>query len=168
MKKILFFIVGLIICLGILGQSEKPRQMLYSDLGVITINKEGGTVSIGGYITIQKEYLQNQIQNSIQEVKQEVYNKKKYERELEPEIWYSYDIYFVSRSIHVTDTTSTWVHGLKIFADGEQLLSNQFPDGFMISIKTQPTLVYSYQSKSDSVSFNIEWDKLIYEPRIRK
>lgn len=160
--------IGLLFGLGLWAQTEAPVKKIYDDLGVVRIQKPDGVISVGAYITIEKEYIYDHVQNNIREVKQEVYNKKKYEQELEPEMVYHYEIYFVSRSIFDGDTTSTWIHGLKIFVDGEQQLMKQFPDGFMASIKTEPTLVHTHHSESDNVYFNIEWDKILYEPRIRK
>jgi len=168
MKKILFYLIAILFSMSTFSQTEAPEKKLYEDLGVVSINKSDGVVSVGAYITIEKEYIYDHVQNNIREVKQEVYNKKRYEQELEPEMVYHYEIYFVSRSVFDGDTTSTWVHGLKIFVDGEQQLLKQSPDGFMVSVKTEPTLVYTYHSESDDVYFNLEWEKIIYEPRIRK
>lgn len=168
MKKILFYLILLFFTTGLNAQTENSGKRIYNDLGVIRLQKPNGIISVGGYITIEKEYNYDHVQNNIREVKQEVYNKKKYDKVLEPEIVYHYEIYFVSNSVFNGDSTSTWVNGLKIFTDGKQLLAEQFPEGFIISIKTEPTLIHVYHSKSDSVAFNIEWDKLLYEPRIRK
>lgn len=168
MKKILFYLIAILFSTGVFAQTEAPVKKIYRDLGVVRIDKPDGVVSVGAYITIEKEYIYDHVQNNIREVKQEVYNKKRYEQELAPEMVYHYEIYFVSRSIFDDDTTSTWIHGLKIFVDGKQQLIKQFPEGFMTSIKTEPTLVYTHHSESDDVYFNIEWDKILYEPRIRK
>jgi len=168
MKKILFCLIGLLLSISVFAQSEAPEKRIYEDLGVVRIEKPQGVVAVGAYITIEKEYIYDHVQNNIREVKQEVYNKKSYEEELDPEMVYHYEVYFVSRSVFDGDTTSTWIEGLKIFVDGEQQLIKQFPDGFMKSIKTEPTLVYTHHSESDDVYFNIEWEKIVYEPRIRK
>jgi len=45
---------------------------------------------------------------------------------------------------------------------------HQFPDGFVASISTIPTLIYTYHSIKPDVEFEIKWEKSVYEPRIRK
>ena len=84
------------------------------------------------------------------------------------EIKYHYELYVVSKSIYNGDTTNTWLYGVKIFVNGEDVLVNQFPDGFIISIKTEPTLIHTHHAFNKDVAFEIKWEKAIYEPRIRK
>ena len=57
---------------------------------------------------------------------------------------------------------------MKIFIDGQDVRGEQFPDGFLISVKTEPTLVHSHHTRNRNIDIEIIWETAIYEPRIRK
>lgn len=96
------------------------------------------------------------------------YRELKQEKIVKPKIICVYELYMVSKSVYEGDTTNTWLYGTKIFVNGKYVLENQFPDGFVISIKTEPTLIHTHRSTNTNMDFDIKWEKSVYEPRIRK
>ena len=142
------------------AQNSAYGKKIYQDYGTWTVEIKENSVSISAFSTIEE--IDVVINLGVQ------YRALKKEKNKNPETLYSYEIYFVSKSIYVGDTTNTWLYGTKVFINDEYVLNNQFPDGFIISIKTTPTLIHSHRSKNCDVEFKVTWEKAIYEPRIRK
>ena len=57
------------------------------------------------------------------------------------------------------------------FNDGngkQEMTAEQFPQGFILSITTEPVLVYWYETEPvDGLGMFISWESAIYETRIR-
>jgi len=160
MKKIILFF-GLLFFTSILfAQNSIENKKIYEDYGTFEVINGQNKISLNAFITIEKE--DNVISQEQVPVKQKYFDDIK---EIEE---YHYEIYMTSKSIFNGDTTSTWLYGVKIFINGEDVLKKQFPEGFMIAIKTTPTLIHTHHAHSSDVEFEIEWEKSIYEPRIRK
>lgn len=142
------------------AQNSAYGKKIYQDYRTWTVEVEKNSVSISAFCTVEE--IDVVINLGMQ------YRELKKEKNKNPETLYSYEIYFVSKSIYDGDTTNTWLYGTKVFINNEYVLNNQFPDGFIILIKTTPTLIHTHRSKDYDVKFNVTWEKAIYEPRIRK
>ena len=167
MKKLILFFITIFLVAGLHGQKSAYEKEVLQDYGTFRMETEDGNViSVGAFTTI--EFVDPAIHNDdvISVTKQTKLNKKS-EAILElPE--YHIDIYLVSKSIFEGEETSTWLDGVKIFIDGEDVRGVQFPDGFLVSVKTEPTLVHSHHTRNRNIDIEIIWETAIYEPRIRK
>lgn len=83
---------------------------------------------------------------------------------------YKYNLYLKSNSKYNDELTSTWVYGGRVIVNNEEITSKQFPEGFIILVGVEPTLIYSYETdkKDNNLNLGITWDNAVYEPRIRK
>lgn len=144
------------------AQNSAYGKKIYQDYGIWTIEVKENIISISAFCTIEE------IDAAIYQNIGVQYRALKKEKNENPEILYSYEIYLVSKSVYDGDTTNTWLYETKIFINDEYVLNNQFPDGFIISIKTTPTLIHTHHSKNNDIEFKVTWEKSIYEPRIRK
>lgn len=159
MKKFILLLLMTLFstCLVFSQEQEIQEQQkdVYSDFGTFKLSHEDNIISVSAYVTIED------IVDTIRHSK----TKSNY---IELDSLYLYDIYLVSKSVYNGDTTSTWLYGVRIFVNDKNILADQFPEGFTRSIKTTPTLIYSYRSKEPNNKFNVTWEKSVYEPRIRK
>lgn len=163
MKRILFVLALILFSIGLNAQNSAYTKEIYRDYGTFKLETDDGhVVSLGAFVTIQEEELILHENESLskKEMKQMQYQ--------EPEIEYHYELYLVSKSIYEGDSTNTWVKGLRIYVDGENTLSEQFPEGITISIGTEPTLIYTHHCENQFCEFEVTWERAIYEPRIRK
>lgn len=112
---------------------------------------EDNTVSLNAFVTVEKNF--------------DCENIKK-----DSTVCYKYSLYLRSNSEYNNELTSTWVYGGRIVVNKEIVTQKQFPDGFIILVGVEPTLVYSYETdkKDNNLNLGITWDKAVYEPRIRK
>lgn len=156
MKKLIIFFLFLLLSIGLYSQNSVYNKKIHKDYGTWSVRNDEHIISVCAFVTIEIE------------------NDVIHENELEkakivaPEIKYHYELYMVSKSIYEGNTTNTWLYGMRIYVSGNDVLINQFPDGFLISIKTEPTLIHTHHSYKTDVEFEITWEKSIYEPRIRK
>ena len=148
MKKLLFFFLFLLFNINLYSQDNVYDKTIYEDYGVWSIESNDDIISIEAFVTIEIDF----------EIKQ-YYSD---------EISYCYNLYFVSKSTYGNDTTNTWLYGVKIFINGVDVYEDQFPKGFIVSVKTQPTLIHKHYAISNNVDFEMKWEKAVYEPRIRK
>lgn len=163
MKKLFFALALILFNVGLFAQNSAYAKEIYRDYGTFRlVTDEGNIVSLSAFATVQAEELvvHEEVVLNKRELKQ-----LKYE---EPEVEYHYELYLVSKSIFEGDTTNTWVHKLKIYVDDEDVLINQFPEGFTMSVGTEPTLVYTHHDTNKFCDFELTWENAIYEPRIRK
>lgn len=144
------------------GQTSAYEKPIHRDFGTFKVVSGRNVVSVSAFATIEKvdpaTHFDEVVQNKAMKEQKNVVLKT----------LYHYELYLVSKSIFERDTTSTWLYGTRIFIGGVDILSNQFPDGFVASISTIPTLIYTYHSTKPDVEFEIKWEKSVYEPRIRK
>ena len=163
MKKLLLFFISLFLLVNLSAQNSAYSKTIHEDYGTWMVRNGDNIVSISAFSTVEvvdSEYHRD-LGIKYREIKQEKAVK------ISPQT-YHYELYLVSKSVYEGDTTNTWLYGTKIFINDEYVLENQFPDGFVISIKTTPTLIHTHHSKNLDVRFEVTWEKSVYEPRIRK
>lgn len=156
MKRLIIFFLFLLLSIGSYSQNSAYNKKIYKDYGTWSVRNEEHIISVSAFVTI--------------EIETDVIHKNEEEKAkiVDPEIKYHYELYLVSKSIYNGDTTNTWLYGVNIFVNGENVLVNQFPNGFVTSIKTDPTLIHTHHAFNKDVEFEVKWEKAIYEPRIRK
>jgi len=142
MKKIFSLIILTLLTLNIFSQSQSKSQ--YNDFGVVEISNENNNiVGVKAYTTLE---------TFIDE---------------DGNYYYRYELILESKSYYNGKKTSTWLYNTKIFINTIEITKNQFPDGFMLSINVEPTMVYWYETYTkDGVEYDITWEKSIYETRI--
>lgn len=155
MKKALIIILLFIIVQSIFGQIYSDKKLLYQNFGVWRYNIDNNSqVAIHGYVTKQEILRTN--------------NHKLQEKTIPSLPQYRYELKMISKSTHYNDTTSAWLYGVRIYIDNVEMTKDQFPNGFIVSVKTKPTLIYWYETPNDSVNFEVSWDNSIHEPRLIK
>lgn len=155
MKKLIIIFLLFFISSITIAQIYSDKKLLHQNFGVWKYNiDKNNTIAVHGYVTKQKILRSNNYQ-----VKQKTISSL-------PE--YRYELKMISKSIHNGDTTSTWLYGVRVYINGNEVTSDQFPDGFLVSIETKPTLIYWYETSGDNVVFEVKWINSIYEPRIIK
>jgi len=165
MKKLLFVLALMLFGGGLFAQSSAYSKEIYKDYGTFKLETdEGNTVSLGAFTTINEE------QVAAHEIDMNIGSKRNVKENLQmpPVTEYHYELYLVSKSIYEGDSTDTWVKGLRIYVDGEDILSEQFPEGMTLSIGVEPTLIYTHHCDNQFCEFEVTWERAIYEPRIRK
>jgi len=155
MKKLIIFFLFLLLSISSYSQNSVYNKKIHKDYGTWSVKNGEDIISVSAFLTIEDEI-------------DVIHENEKEKTKLDPEIKYHYELYVVSKSIYEGDTTNTWLYGVRIFVNGKDILINQFPDGFIISIKTEPTLIHTHHAYNKDVEFEIKWEKAIYEPRIRK
>ena len=145
MKNIFLSILIIFFSISLYGQNSAYGKKIYEDYGTWVVKNDNNCISISAFCTVENE-------DTIIKINQSDYKTQ-----------YKYEVYLVSKSIYDSNKTNTWLYGTKIYIDGKNILENQFPDGFVILIKTKPTLIYTYHSIENNVKFEIKWDKSIYE-----
>lgn len=143
------------------GQQLAPNQKLHQDFGTWMIEDgQGNKVAIQAYATV--ELITQYPTNSY--VKQS----------LEPYQIQRYELYLVSKSIYLGKSTNTWIYGSRVYIDFNnglgkiEMTAEQFPDGFILSINTEPTLVYWYEIEPVlGLGMYVSWDNAVYETRTR-
>ena len=136
-------------CLNIFGQKS-----LHEDYGTWVMEQAGNTISVEAFVTVEEDkdcdkYTQlNQLN----------------------EVCYKYKLYLKSKSLYAGVLTSTWIYGGRIVVNNVEVTNKHFPDGFIISVGVEPTLVYTYEldKKDNSLNLGITWERAIYEPRVHK
>lgn len=161
MKRLLFITVLLLSLPNIFGQKN-----IYENFGTWEIVEGTNKVSICGYIThesVKKTIVEPTYTKKIpQKTAHGVLEEKKKTQHI-------FELYLISKSIYNSDTTSTWINGVRIYINGVEVTKDQFPEGFLLSVATKPTFVYSYKTElQDSINMSLTWERAIYEPRIRK
>ena len=156
MKKLLIFFFFLLLSIGSFSQNSVYNKKIHKDYGTWSVRNDDNLISVSAFLIIEDE---NDVLHKNEEEKTQI---------IDGETKYHYELYIVSKSIYNGDTTNTWLYGVRIFVDDEDVLGDQFPDGFIISIKTEPTLIHTHHDNTKFVEFEIKWEKAIYEPRIRK
>jgi hypothetical protein len=165
MKKLIFVLALILFGAGLYAQNSAYTKEIYKDYGTFKLETDDGhVVSMGAFTTIEEEL--NTVHVPLETGgKRSLKNKK---LEMMPVFEYHYNLYLVSKSMFEGDTTNTWVSGLRIYVDEEDILENQFPDGMTLSIGTEPTLIYTHHCENEFCEFEVTWERAIYEPRIRK
>lgn len=166
MKKLILLFIVLLFDVGLSAQNSAYEKNIYKDFGTFKVADGDNIISVSAFVTIEKvdsathedDVTQYQQYQTLKEQKKPIVTKE----------LYHYEVYMVSKSVYEGEKTSTWLYGTRIFVNGEDILSNQFPDGFVVSIKTEPTCIYTYHSDKTDIKFEIKWEKSVYEPRIRK
>jgi len=154
-RKTIIVLMLLGMALFIKGQhpvhTDKP---IYQDFGVWSLQVGNDKVAIHAYATL--ETLDKEITNSYAQ------------KSLEPNLIQRYELYLVSESKYNGRLTSTWIYGARVYINGEEVTRKQFPEGFILSIATEPTLVYWYETPPvDGLNIYISWNNAVYETRIR-
>jgi len=155
MKKLLIFFFFLLLSIGSFSQNSAYNKKIHKDYGTWSVKNGEHLISVSAFLTIENE-------------SDVIHENKKEQTKIDSEIKYHYELYVVSKSIYNNDTTNTWLYGVRIFINGEDVLLKQFPNGFIVSIETEPTLIHTHHAYNKDVEFEIKWEKAIYEPRIRK
>lgn len=71
---------------------------------------------------------------------------------------YKYEIVFISSSKYYNKKASTWLFGVKIFINNNEITKELFPDGFTALINTNPTTIYSFESNENNINVKIIWN----------
>ena len=161
MKKLFLFVVGLLFVLGLSAQNLAPQQKIHQDFGTWSIDDgQGNTVSIKAYATVE----------IIERYPTNTYEKQS----LEPYKIQRYELWLQSKSVYRGKATETWINGARVFIDfndgygKREMTAEQFPQGFLLSITTEPMLVYWYEIEPvEGLGMYISWENAIYETRIR-
>ena len=146
------------------GQDLVGNQKLYQDFGTWSIDDGyGNKIAIQAYATVELITEYPTVVNSYEQ------------KSLEPHQVQRYELYLVSKSIYRGSLTTTWIYGARVFIDfndgigKKEMTADQFPDGFVLSISTKPTLVYWYQIEPIvGLGMYVSWNNAVYETRIRK
>ena len=165
MKKLIFVLALMLFGGGLFAQNSAYSKEIYKDYGTFKLEtNEGNIVSLGAFTTITEE------EGVVHEIDMNVGSKRNVKENLQmpPVTEYHYELYLVSKSIYESDSTNTWVKGLRIYVDGEDVLAEQFPEGYTLSVGTEPTLIYTHHCEDTFCEFEVTWERAIYEPRIRK
>jgi len=170
MKKLILFFITLFLVVGLYAQNSAYSENILKDYGTFKLETdEGNIISVGAFTTVElvnpTHHDGNDELNVTLKLKKGAGNSKQQEL-LVPE--YHIDIYLVSKSVFEGEGTSTWLDGVRIFIDSVDIRKDQFPDGFLVSVKTVPTLIHSFHTNNKSVDIEITWETALYEPRIRK
>jgi len=163
--RVIVVLILLSMALFLNGQELKPNQVLYQDFGTWSIDDEyGNKIAIKAYATVEP------ISEFTEATQYEDNVSHTYEVEKQ-----RYELYLVSESVYHGNLTSTWIYGARVFIDlndgigKREMTAAQFPDGFVLSISTTPTLVYWYQIEPvDGLGMYVSWNNAVYETRIRK
>ena len=167
MKRIILFLAVILFGVVLCAQNSAYGKQIYKDYGTFRMMTDGGNIiSVSAFATIENDENVNHEAVEVQQVKK--YNKDNVQLLSAKLTEYHYELYMVSKSVFDSDTTSTWLYGTRIFVNGIDVLEKQFSDGFVVSIKTEPTLIYTYHSKNKDLEFEITFEKSVYEPRTRK
>lgn len=124
----------------------------YQDFGVWSYSIDNNNmISVNGYVKREKIF-----EYSNRNVKKETISDLPL---------YKYELILVSNSIHNGEKTSTWLYNARIYINGSEITKEQFPNGFLISVDTKPTIIYWYESSRSDINFKISWDSSVHEPR---
>jgi hypothetical protein len=133
---ILFFSISF----STFGQIDTTKR-IYRDYGVWTVELPYyNRVAVGSYIT----------RNEISTFEQKSISAITFFK-------YRYEFYFVSYSVFNNFMRNTWLYGARIYINGFEETSRQFPNGFNVYITTQPTLVYWYETDYDNINISMTW-----------
>jgi len=78
---------------------------------------------------------------------------------------FKFEFILKSKSRYENKLTKTWLYGCKVIVNSEEVTQEQFPNGFMIVIDTDDTIIYTLYTNDEDVDFIVEWDDAIYDPR---
>jgi hypothetical protein len=164
MKKFILMILFIISFISIYSQNGNVDGIIFKDFGEWSMNVNNNKISVSAFITIEqktKKLTSNEIKLNKHFIK-----KRNYDTINNYKITYVYRLYLKSNSIYNGDKTNTWIYGGKVYINGIEVTKEKFPDGFLIAVKTTPTLIYKYKTTSiKKINFYIKWDKAIYENR---
>lgn len=145
MLKNIFIIIFFLFCSFNLF-SQNGDKKIYDDLGEWIVEIDNyNKISLSAYIT------KNEIEI---DKKYDVFTKNKL---------YEYKLYLKSNTKYNNELVSIWIHHAKIYVNGFEITKEKFPNGFLIHIKSKPTLVYQYRSIYKNIDLYIEWDKILIE-----
>jgi len=170
MKRLILFFITLFLVVGLHAQNSAYSETIHEDYGTFKMETdEGNIISVAAFTTIElvdpASHKDGEELNVTLKLKKSGGNSVAKELPL-PE--YHIDIYLVSKSVFEGEGTSTWLDGVKIFIDGVDIRKDQFPDGFLVSVKTVPTQIHGFHTTNKDVNIEIIWETALYEPRIRK
>lgn len=75
---------------------------------------------------------------------------------------YRYELILVSRSRYNNKNVKTWIFNAKVYINDVEVTREQFPDGFSAIVDISPTVIYWYETSSDSLNFKINWKSSEY------
>jgi len=174
MKKLLLFFISLLIVTNIVSQNSiyNEHRKIHQDYGTFILHYENNIISVSGYVTIEEidseAFYDKKFQTNSTIVKKNWVNEIGSTGSKKNKKYYHYDLYLVSKSIFNGKPTNTWLYGTKILIDSVNVLVDQFPDGFIVSIGVNPTKIYSYNSDKPDIKFEINWAKSVYETKTPK
>ena len=148
MKKIALFLIGFLITIAASAQEPLQTKPIYKDYGTWSIDVEGNTVGVRAYITKEKIYTPTKKQQYVQEAQK-----------------YRYELYLESKSVYRGERTSTWLYGARVYINGREVTYQNYPEGFTVSIKTKPTMVYWFEVPMENLDMAITWESAVYENR---
>lgn len=155
MYKLIIIFLFLLFSVNSYSQNSAYNKTILKDFGTWSVENGEHLVSVSAFLTIEKEI--DVIHENEKEKAEIVYGETKYH----------YELYIVSKSKYNGELTNTWLYGVKVYINGENIYEQQFPDGFLASIKTDPTLIHTHHAFDKDAEFEVTWEKAIYEPRIR-
>lgn len=145
------------------GQEYSLGKTVYEDFGTWSLEVENNKISISAYVT--QEIIKQEIEPY--EIELQILQKRRKEGIDFVKTKYKYELYLQSNSIYNGDTTSTWIYSGRVFINGVEITKEQFPDGFTLLIKREPTLIYWYETTlSEKMNFYVIWENAVYENRL--
>ena len=78
---------------------------------------------------------------------------------------YVFHLKLISSSHNNGVLTSTWLYNARVFIDGNEVTYQQSPYGFTSYIRTTETIVYTWYTNNEHVSYGINWSSAVYDPR---
>lgn len=155
MKKIALFFILLLPLALLLGQvSDWDFKDLHQDLGEFEIVIDrGDTINVQAFSTVE---------TFVREFQQ---TTKGAENVLDTRL--RYELYLISNSTYSGQLTKTWLYNVRVFINGLEVTRDRYPEGFLQSVDTEPTLIYSYITDEENiVDFSVTWGESTYDTRI--
>ena len=141
------------------GQQLTPNQKLHQDFGTWSLpDGQGNTIGIRAYATVENitKYPTNQYE----------------QKSMKPYTVQRYELWLESKSVYRGRNTATWINGARVYIDfndglgRREMTAEQFPQGFILSLTVEPTLVYWYEIEPVvGLGMYISWENAIYETR---
>jgi len=148
MKKLILLIL-LVFGFGIINAQTYNKKIKVADFG--TWKKEISStniISISSFLTKEKITTFGDYEQKQRMVSNVPKNR--------------FELYLKSNSLKNNESVNTLIYGARVFIDSVEVTHAQFPKGFTAIIKTEPTLVYWYETSLDSINIKISWESSNY------
>lgn len=164
MKRLFFILFFIIISLLTFSQNG-VNERLYKDFGEWSKKVDEHKLSISAFITVKK--IKKELSSYEVKLEKRITKRKYLDSIKRYDTFYRYKIYLKSNSTLNDDTTTTWVYGVKIYVNGNNLIKDN-ESGLLVAVKPKPTLIYTIEFPVlEDLDFYIKWDKAIHGNNIK-